>query len=48
MGEYIFTVGKNAHETWDSVKTTLTAGVHIAADSETVLAAAADRPAAAR
>lgn len=34
-GEYVFTVGKNAHTAWDSVSTTLRAGVQIAADTTT-------------
>lgn len=34
-GEYVFTVGKNAHEAWDSVTTTLISGIQIAADTAT-------------
>lgn len=34
-GEYVFTVGKNAHEAWDTVATRLDAGVTIASDPVT-------------
>ena len=34
-GEYVFTVGKNAHEAWDTVTATLNQGLTIAADTTT-------------